>query len=334
MKKKNNSPFLIKILQKISSKIGAKVIIEPEWGIVAQVTFKNGKKRYSRYNCIDLNSLGASEIAKDKGYANFFMDKMGYSTIKGKTFYSDKWAKAIGSKDDIDKAFKYAESLGFPVIVKPNSGSQGTGVAKVYNKVGFYKAVKNVFKSDRIVLVQKYIKGRDYRIVVLDNNIISAYERVPLCVVGDGKSSIDKLLSKKKKYFNKIKRDIKIDIKDERIKEKLKTQGLTLSSVIQKSKVVYLLDNANLSTGGDSVDVTNSIHKDFKKLAVRLTKDMGLRLCGVDLMIEGDIKEKIGTYYIIEINAAPGLDHYVTVGKAQEKIVEDLYLEVLKSMEK
>jgi len=334
MKKKNNSPFLIKILRKISSKIGARVIIEPEWGIVAQVVFKNGKKRYSRYNCIDLNSLGASEVAKDKGYANFFMKKMGYPTIEGKTFYSDTWAKTIGSKDNIDKAFKYGEALGFPVIVKPNSGSQGTGVAKVYNKIEFYKAVKNVFKSDKIVLVQKYIKGRDYRIVVLDNRIISAYERIPLCVVGDGKSSVDVLLSKKKRYFNKIKRDIKIDNRDERIKEKLKRQGFTFSSVLPKSKTIYLLDNANLSTGGDSVDVTNHIHKDFKKIAINLTKDMGLRLCGVDLMIEGSITEKPNKYFIIEINAAPGLDHYVTVGKAQEKIVEDLYLEVLKSMEK
>lgn len=83
-----------------------------------------------------------------------------------------------------------------------------------------------------------------------------------------------------------------------------------------------------------AVDVSGKIHPAFRKLAIELTRDMGLRLCGVDLMIEGDISQKPNVYWILEVNAAPGLDHYVKMGKEQEKIVEGLYLEVLKSMEK
>lgn len=334
MKKKRRIPFLAKMLQKIAPRIGAKVFIEPEWGIVSQITFKNGKKRYGRYNCLDLNSLGASEIATDKGYANFFMKRMGYPTIEGRTFYSDAWANAIGSKDTIDKAFKYGKALGFPFITKPNSGSQGSEVTKIYNKTEFYLAMKRIFKKDKIALVEKYIQGRDYRVVVLDKDVISAYERIPLNVTGDGKSTIKNLIMKKQISFSKIKRDIKIDNKSTIIKNKLKRQGYTLASVLPKSETIYLLDNANLSSGGDSIDVTNKIHNEFKKIAISLTGDMGLRLCGVDLMVEGDIKEKPNKYFIIEVNAAPGLDHYVTTGLAQKKIVEDLYLKVLKSMEK
>jgi D-alanine-D-alanine ligase-like ATP-grasp enzyme len=334
MQKKNSIPILGKMLKKIAPKIGAKIIMEPQWGIVCQIIFKNGKKRYSRYNSIDLNSLGAAEIAKDKDYANFFMKKMGYPTIEGKTFFSDKWAQAIGSHQTIDKGHLYAKKLGFPVIVKPNSGTQGSGVSLVGNKSEFYRAMKEVFKNDKVALVQRYIQGKDYRIVVLDKNIISAYERIPLSLIGDGKHTVKQLLSKKKKYFSSINRDIKIDDIDLRINEKLKRQGLTLQSVVKKDEKISLLDNANLSTGGDSCDVTESIHPFFRKLAIQLTKDMGLRICGVDIMIEGDITKKPGKYWIIEINAAPGLDHYVTTGKAQEKIVENLYLEVLKSMEK
>jgi D-alanine-D-alanine ligase-like ATP-grasp enzyme len=96
---------------------------------------------------------------------------------------------------------------------------------------------------------------------------------------------------------------------------------------------MFLLDNANLSTGGDSIDVTSAINKKFKKIAINLTSDMGLRICGVDLMIDGDIKNIPSKYWVIEVNSAPGLDHYVTTGKAQQKIVEDMYLEILKSME-
>ena len=102
-----------------------------------------------------------------------------------------------------------------------------------------------------------------------------------------------------------------------------------------KGQRVFLLDNANLSTGGDSVDVTETVHPTFKKLAIALTRDMGLRMCGVDLMVNGDISRKPvrGTYWILEINSAPGLDHYAKIGRAQEKIVEDLYLKVLRHMD-
>ena len=66
MKKKNVTPLLGKLLQKIAPKIGAVVLMEPEWGIVGQVTFKNGRRRYFRYSSLDLNPLGSSEVAKDK----------------------------------------------------------------------------------------------------------------------------------------------------------------------------------------------------------------------------------------------------------------------------
>ena len=107
-----------------------------------------------------------------------------------------------------------------------------------------------------------------------------------------------------------------------------------MKSIPASGEKIFLLDNANLSTGGDSVDVTDNVHPDFKKIAIDLTRDMGLRLCGVDLMIAGDITQKPNKYWVLEINAAPGLDHYVKTGKKQEQIVEDLYLKVLKSIEK
>lgn len=335
MKKKTVTPILGQILQKIAPRIGATVLMEPEWGIVGQITFKSGRKRYFRYSSIDLNPLGASDIAKDKDYANFFMEKMGYRIIpKSKTFFSDEWAEAIHSpRRTIDAAYQYACKIGFPVIVKPNSGSRGVGVARVYTKREFYRAMKTIFMHDRIALVQHPVEGRDYRIVVLDKKVISAYERIPLSVVGNGRSTVEQLLSAKQKRFIASGRDTQIRADDARISEKLAHQGLSRESVLGEKEQVYLLDNANLSTGGDSVDVTEKVHPAFRRLAVKLTRDMGLRLSGVDLMIRGDITQKAQEYWILEINAAPGLDHYAKSGKAQEQIVERLYLEVLKSME-
>jgi D-alanine-D-alanine ligase-like ATP-grasp enzyme len=336
MKKKTVTPLLGHVLQKVAPRIGATVILEPKWKIVGQIIYKSGQKRYFRYSSLDLNSLGASAIAKDKDYANFFMKRMGYPIVPGsRTFYSNEWAKAIGSpRRNIDAAYHYAEKLGFPVIVKPNSGSQGAGVALVHTKKEFYRAIRAVFKRDRVALVQRPVKGKDYRLVVLDDKVISAYERIPLNVVGNGISTLGQLLREKQRRFSASSRDTIIKPDDPRIAEKLKRQGLSLRSVPAKGECIYLLDNANLSTGGDAVDVTTTAHPAFKRIAVRVTKDMGLRLCGVDLMIADDITKKPDTYWILEINSAPGLDHYAKVGKAQKKIVEDLYFEILKSMEK
>lgn len=336
VKKIKESLILGRMLQKIARRIGAKILLEPEWEVVGRIIFKNGRHSYFRYNTLDLNPMGSSEIAKDKDYADFFMKDLGYPTVPGsKTFFSKHWAHAIRARNrDIHAAYHYAKKLGFPVIVKPNSGSQGSGVALVHNKREFYKALNTIFKHDRVALVQLPVRGKDYRLVILDRAVISAYERIPLSVTGNDKSTIRQLLAQKQKQFVASSRDTNIRMKDPRIAIKLKHQGLTFRSVPATGVKVYLLDNANLSTGGDSVDVTNQVHPGFKKIAVELTRKMGLRLCGVDFMIQGGISEKPSVYWILEINSAPGLDHYVKMGKAQEKIVEELYLRALKHMEK
>ena len=78
--------------------------------------------------------------------------------------------------------------------------------------------------------------------------------------------------------------------------------------------------------------MTRIIHPQFKRIAVQLTRDMGLRLCGVDLMIDGVISDPPRRFWILEVNAAPGLDHYVRTGRCQEKLVEEMYLAVLKAL--
>ena len=331
---KSGLSLIAQILQKIAPKIGAKFVLEPKWKKAGQIIFKNGRVRYLRFFSLDLNTLAAAEISKDKDFSNFFLKRGKFPTIPGKAFFSNYWCKTIGSLENINTAYRYAVKLGFPVFVKPNSGSQGNGVTKVHNKFEFYKAVHAIFQDDHIVLVQKPVAGKDYRIVILDDKIISAYQRLPLNIIGDGKSSVYKLLKNKQKKFISTNRDTAINMSDIRIRQSLKHQGLSFRSIPPKNKTVYLLDNANLSTGGDPIDVTKIIHPDYKKIAISITKYMGLRLCGVDLMITGDIDRPLKKYWVLETNAAPGLDHYVKVGKAQEKIVEDMYLQVLKAMEK
>ncbi len=322
---------------KLAPKVGARVVVEKEWSIAAQIIYKNGVVRSLRMYSLDLNHIASSDIARDKDYAKFFMQKRGYPVAEGKTVFKDSWAKIVKSNRKIPYALNYAKRLGYPVIVKPNSKSQGFGVCLAWNKKELILNLREIFKEDKVAIMERYLPGRDYRIVVLDKEVISAYERSPLSVTGDGRQSIRTLLKQKQKFFIISGRDTKINFKDKKIKLKLKHTGYTLNSILPKDKKIYLLDNANLSAGGDSSDVTNTIHPNFKKIAIDLTRDMGLRISGVDIMVtEGNIKKdpKSCDYYIIEINSAPGLDHYVTTGRKQQKIVEAMYLKVLQALGK
>lgn len=222
--KKTVRPLLGQILQKVAPKIGARVIMEPRWRIAGQIVYKNGRIRYFKYSSLDVNSLGASEVAKDKDYANFFLRRMGYPIVPGsKTFFSDDWAKIVGMLNRrIDAAYRYARKLGFPVFVKPNSGSQGTGVSLVYTKQELYRAMRAIFKRDKVALVQKRIMGRDHRIVVLDGRVISAYERLPLNVAGNGRSTVSQLILEKQRQFIVQGRETKVKTDDPRITEKLR----------------------------------------------------------------------------------------------------------------
>lgn len=332
MKKILKQPLLADLFKEIGKELNVKVLVEKEYGVVGKISYPNGVNRYFRGTTLDINTMGASSIAVDKDYSKIFMKEMGYPVIPWKKFYSNSWAKKIKSKQTIEKAWEFAHKIGLPVFLKPNSKSQGTGVTKVYTKKDFFKVFKEISHIDPVILVEEPVVGKDYRVVVLDNEIISAYERIPLNIVGDGKSTIESLLKKKQKEFKKAGREKTFLINDSRLKMTLQRKKLTLSSVLAKDAPLKMLDNANLSTGGTSVDVTDVINPFFAKTAIKLTKDMGLRLCGVDLMINGDITAPSKEWYVIEINSAPGLDHYASLGEKQQDVVKALYTKVFKAM--
>ena len=270
--KKIKLPYLTKLIIKLAPKVGARVVVEPEWNIAAQIIYKNGVVRSLRYLSLDLNHIASSDIARDKDYAKFFMKRAGYPIAEGKTFFEDNWARIIGSRRTISSGIKYAEKLGFPVIAKPNSKSQGFGVSLVWNKKELIASLKEIFKNDKVAIIERYLPGHDYRIVVLDGKIMSAYQRIPLSVTGDGKNSILSLMKQKQKKFISSGRDTKINFNDPRIKIKLGRLGFSFKYVPEKDKQIFMLDNANLSTGGDALDVTKKFMEDSQKLPKNLLK--------------------------------------------------------------
>jgi D-alanine-D-alanine ligase-like ATP-grasp enzyme len=319
----------------VAPEIDAQVLIEPEYGYVGMIQFKNGKHSFFRNRNFNVNPQGASDIARDKGYAAFFLQKLGYPVPEGKTFFSAQFNKYLNIKRTMDDGYGYARQLGFPVIVKPNDSSQGKFVTKVHTKAEYYRAARKIFKSTRVMLVQRYYAAQDYRIVVMDDEVISVYLRTPLVVEGDGATPISGLLESKATAFKNMNRDTELDFDDYRIRMKLRRQGLSFESVLARGQALALLDNANLSTGGDALDMTEAIHPDFAAFCVRVTRDMGLRLCGVDVITEDITRPLAGQHpVVLEINSAPGLDNYASIGEEQHRRVEHLYRTVLLALER
>ncbi|MEH1812952.1 MAG: cyanophycin synthetase [Nostoc sp.] len=326
------TPFVTSIIQKIAEEIGAVVLVDPECSFMGLITFKNGNKTFFCSARFSINSSGSVAIAKDKGVSKFFLNKFGYKVTEGKTFFSDELCEEIANHRNIDAGFYYAKELGFPVIVKPINLSQGMFVTKVHNKQEYYQVAKKILQKISGFIVERFYSGNDYRIVVLDDQVVSAYQRIPLFIIGDGQSTVLQLMQQKQETFIKNGRKEIIDFEDYRIKKNLRRRKLNFSNVIPNNNIVYLLDNANLSTGGEAIDFTDNIHPDFKKLAVNITKDMELRLSGVDILAS-DITSPMEDYTIIEVNGSPSLTHYASFGEVQTKRVENLYLQVLKVLE-
>ncbi|MGI8586231.1 MAG: cyanophycin synthetase [Chloroflexia bacterium] len=318
-------------IARIGERLGVRVKLEPEFGYVGRILRADGTVSYFRNTNFDLNGQGASEIARDKAYASYFMSRLGYPVPEGRTFFSPPMLRWSGAKRGLDAAYAYARELGFPVIVKPNSGSQGRAVARVWNRRELERALRVVFvgECDNVALVQRPAPGEDYRIVVLDGAVVCAYRRAPLSVIGDGKASIRALLEQKHAAYTASGRDTTIPLDDFRIPMRLARLGLSPGSIPAPDERVVLMDNANLSTGGEATDVSGAIHPAYRALAVSLTRDMGLRYCGVDILAAAPIEQAPGPYVVLEVNPAPGLDHYAQLGPNQEAVVEAMYEQIL-----
>lgn len=327
-------PFVTNILKRIAPKIEAELFIEPEYGFVGRIQFKNGNFHYFRWGNLNINGLWAVEVVKDKAYTKFFLNQFWYQTPKGQTFFSEKLNKNIPIKRTIDDGYIFAKTIWFPVILKPNSKSQWILVTKVQNKTEYYFAAKKIFKTSSVLIVEEFCSGfNDYRIVVLDDKVISVYQRIPLQLIWDGKKTISELISQVQKEFKKLWRPERIDITDFRIQSHFKKKRYTLSTILKNKEILQLLDNANLSAWGTAIDFTDEIDENFSQLAIKSTHDMGLRLCWVDILCK-DITKWDGNYTILELNGSPWLDNYASLGEKQKDRVDGMYLEILKALEK
>ncbi|MGQ0708223.1 MAG: cyanophycin synthetase [Rhodoferax sp.] len=249
---------------------------------------------------MDATSAIAESIAQDKELTKKLLAAAGVPVPQGRAV------------KDVEDAWAAAQEIGLPVVVKPQDGNQGKGVTvNISSREQLERAyaVAAGFRDD--VMVERYMPGNDFRLLVVGDRLVAAARRDPPRVVGDGVHSIAQLVEEVNKdprrgsghatSLTKIRFD---DI----ARACLAIQGYTADSIPPKGTPVNLRNNANLSTGGSATDVTDDVHPEVAARAVDAAQMVGQHNCGVDLVCDSilrPIEDQGGG--IVEVNAAPGL---------------------------
>jgi cyanophycin synthetase len=271
---------------------------------------------------VDATSAVSESIAQDKDLTKVLLQAAGVPVPTGQPVAT------------IDEAWAVAEAIGLPVVVKPQDGNQGKGVTvNIVDREHLEIAYR---AADEIgtVMVEKFLPGHDFRLLVVGDRLVAAARRDPPHVIGDGVHTVQQLVglvnADPRRGDGHATALTKIRF-DEIAVARLATQGLAPESVPDKGRRVVLRNNANLSTGGTATDVTDEVHAEVAARAVAAARMVGLHVCGVDVVCETvgrPLEKQSGG--VVEVNAAPGLRMHLTpsYGKGRnvgEAIVADLY---------
>lgn len=214
----------------------------------------------------------------------------------------------ISNPDDLANAI---QKLGYPLVFKPLDGNHGKGATiNVKTDEAAKAAFEYAQNYSRKVIIERFISGYDFRILVIDHKMVAAALRVPAHVTGNGQASVQELIDKenldpRRGYGHEnVLTEITVD-RD--TLDLLAKKDYTLDSVPPKGEIVYLKSTANLSTGGTSIDVTDLVHPQNVFISERISRIIGLDICGIDIMAENltqPLPENGGV--VLEVNAAPG----------------------------
>ena len=244
-------------------------------------------------------SMIASEIASDKEETKRLLQNSFIPVPKGIKVY------------DEEELLEAIHELGFPLVIKPLNGNHGKGITvDLRTKEQILIAFEKAKKISRWVIVEKFIRGTDFRFLVINHKLEAVARRTPAMIIGDGHSNIRLLIDKVNADPNRGEGHEKILTKisvDDQTLSILENKGFTLDTVLPCDEMLFLKDTANLSTGGTARDVTEHVHPHNIFLAERIARLMDLDICGIDIVAE-DISEPItqNNGAVLEVNAAPG----------------------------
>jgi len=265
---------------------------------LCQLGYGANQKRIQATVTSETSSIGV-ELACDKEDTKYLLEQAEVEVPRG-----DIISKERSLKDACDY-------VGYPLVIKPVDGNHGRGITvdvQSYNHA--LEAFKAAQQVSRRVIVEKFITGKDYRLLVINHVLVAAAIRTPAHVIGDGKSTVKQLIDKVNKdprrgygHENVL---TMITIND-LTKTIIKDAGYTEDSVLPEGERLILKDTANLSTGGTAEDVTDIVHPANVSMVERISKIIDLDICGIDIMtsdITKPLSETGGA--VLEVNAGPG----------------------------
>jgi cyanophycin synthetase len=272
---------------------------------------------------MDTTSAIAEAIAQDKDLTKKLLSAAGVPVPQGREVH------------DVDDAWEAACEIGLPVVVKPLDGNQGKGVTvNVTSREQLIAAYASASEFRDSILVERFLPGNDFRLLVVGDKLVAAARRDPPQVVGDGKHSVRQLVDQvnldPRRGAGHATSLTKIRFDDIALSS-LAKQGYDAESIPPKGRRVVLRNNANLSTGGSATDVTDDVHPEVAARAISAARMVGLDICGVDMVCDNVLKplEEQGGG-VVEVNAAPGLRMHLSpsFGKGRavgEAIIADMF---------
>ncbi|GEQ85202.1 cyanophycin synthetase [Patiriisocius marinistellae] len=265
---------------------------------LCQLGYGANQKRIQATVTSETSSIGV-ELACDKEDTKYLLEQAEVEVPRG---------DIISRESSLEDACRY---VGYPLVIKPIDGNHGRGITvDIQNYEGAVVAFHAAKEVSRRVIVEKYITGEDYRLLVINNVLVAGAIRTPAHVVGDGKQTVESLI-------DEVNRDPRRGYGHENVLTQItvndltrtiiKDAGKTLDSVLEEGEKLILKDTANLSTGGTAEDITDIIHPANVSMAERISKIIDLDICGIDIMttdISKPLSETGGA--ILEVNAGPG----------------------------
>jgi len=265
---------------------------------LVQLGYGANQKRIQATVTSETSSIGV-ELACDKEDTKYLLEQAEVEVPRG---------DIISRESGLEDACRY---VGYPLVIKPIDGNHGRGITVDINNYEDALEAFNIAKEvSRRVIVEKYVTGEDYRLLVINHNFVAAAKRTPAHVVGDGKSSIAQLVEEVNKDprrgYGHEKVLTAITIND-LTKTIIAGAGYTVDSVLKEGERLILKDTANLSTGGTAEDVTDIVHPANVSMAERISKIIDLDICGIDVMTS-DISQPLSDTggAVLEVNAGPG----------------------------
>ncbi len=268
-----------------------------------------------------LDDYVSVELMGNKYVTNKILTESGIRVPKGNQF------------SDVNSAVNYAYKLG-ACVIKPKSTNYGVGInifKESVDKDALKEAVEYAFQYDNSILVEEFINGNEFRFLVIGNSVVAVIERVPANVVGDGSHTIQELIDIKNTHLYRGENYVKpleIIKVDKVVHEVLHSKNLNLDTVLKSGEQVYIRNNSNISTGGDTIDRTDDVAQYYKTLAISAAKTFKVNICGIDI-ISGNFSDENAEHAIIELNYNPAIQMhtYPLEGKSRDAakaILEEL----------